>query len=89
MNIQEKAIEHYGIKHQAIKAIEEMNEAAAAISRWINGLGSVERMAEELADVSIMIDQLELGVETLQELTEAWRLEKLQKLEKRIGEVQK
>lgn len=51
---------HYGLDHQQMKTIEELGEAGSAIARHVlePGDANLEHMAEELADVQIMIDQL-------------------------------
>jgi hypothetical protein len=50
-----RAIQDYGKIPQKIKAIEELAELIEAVS-----IGNTRMIAEEMADVSIMIDQLEL-----------------------------
>lgn len=52
-NIHKKALEHFGIENQENKAIEEMAELIQAISKQTN-------IAEEIADVQIMLDQLKI-----------------------------
>lgn len=51
---------HYGLDHQQLKAIEELGEASAAISRYVLDPSdrNLRQLAEELADAQIMIDQL-------------------------------
>ena len=53
-------IAHYGYAHQKEKAIEELNELAQALARDLQGIGSRENIAEEMADVHIMLGQLQL-----------------------------
>lgn len=48
-------IDVYGAKHQKQKAIEELNELIDAIKSE-----DVENIAEEVADVSIMLTQLSM-----------------------------
>lgn len=47
--------EYYGYEHQKLKAVEEMSELTAAISRK-SEIGIIE----EIADVQIMMEQLQL-----------------------------
>ena len=54
--ILEKAIAHYGKGPQRDKAIEELSELIRALARC----DDYENLAEEMADVRIMLDQLEL-----------------------------
>lgn len=50
------AIAHYGRSTQWSKAIEELSELIRALAR----ADDAENVAEEMADVRIMLDQLEL-----------------------------
>lgn len=50
--------ENYGEQHQMLKAVEEMAELTQAILKRMSGEWSIRPYAEELADVSIMIEQL-------------------------------
>jgi phosphoribosyl-ATP pyrophosphohydrolase len=54
MNIYEKAIAKFGIEHQKKKVIEELSELIRAISR-----GDRANVIEEMADVTIMMKQLD------------------------------
>lgn len=54
------AIEHFGDCVQAMKAIEEMSELTKELSKWRIGEGNMDKIAEELADVTIMMEQLRL-----------------------------
>ena len=50
-----KAIaDHYGKKHQTIKAIEELAELIQALAK-----GDIENIKEEIADVRVMLEQIE------------------------------
>ncbi len=53
-------IAHFGYAHQKEKAIEELNELGQALARDLQGHGSRDNVAEEMADVYIMLGQLEL-----------------------------
>ena len=50
------AIMHYGRGNQQLKAIEELSELIRALARGDDS----ENVAEEMADVRIMLDQLEI-----------------------------
>ena len=54
-----KAIERYGKEAQKMKAIEELGELVQAVARDLEGHPDPENIAEEMADVSIMLDQLQ------------------------------
>ena len=50
-----KAIaDHYGKKHQTIKAIEELAELIQALAK-----GDTDNIKEEIADVRVMLEQIE------------------------------
>ena len=53
-------IAHYGYSHQKGKAVEELNELCQALARDIQGQGDRANIAEEMADVYIMLGQLQL-----------------------------
>ena len=73
------AISHYGCGNQIHKAIEEMSELIRALSR----MDSQENIAEEMADVRIMLAQLEIMFGNRAEVR-AWELRKLQRLSERV-----
>ena len=56
--------DHYGLQHQLNKTVEELIELVQAIQDYSFKLGmhddeiSTEHVAEEIADVTIMLDQL-------------------------------
>lgn len=65
--ILQRAIKHYGTHNQMLKCIEECGELSRAVSRILtelssgDGVTTEESMAnlqEELADVSIMVEQM-------------------------------
>ena len=73
--ILEAAINHYGSGHQQLKAIEELSELIRALARG----NDRENIAEEMADVRIMLDQLEIMLRNSAEVRE-WEYEKLMRL---------
>lgn len=54
------AILMYGKSKQQDMAVEEMAELIQALNKHRRGRESVEHIAEEIADVRIMLEQLEL-----------------------------
>ena len=66
MNIEERKKlykqihEKYGIKIQIVIAIEEMSELTKELTKTLRGYDRQENIIEEIADVRIMIEQLEL-----------------------------
>ena len=58
LNICRAAVDHFGEKSQIIVAIEEMSELTKALTKWEREIGSTSEIAEEIADVEIMLAQL-------------------------------
>ena len=73
------AIEKYGRGAQRDKAIEELSELIRALARC----DDPENVAEEMADVRIMLDQLELIFGNGQKVAR-YELLKLRRLDKRV-----
>jgi hypothetical protein len=73
MNIHERLLAKFGEENQKLKAIEEMAELIQAIIKGTN-------VAEELADVQIMIDQLKIIYPQWKE----WELIKIKHIEQNI-----
>ena len=73
------AIKHYGIWPQRDKAVEELSELIRALARCDDR----ENIAEEMADVRIMLDQLEIIFGNHDRVREI-ELEKLMRLNDRV-----
>lgn len=54
------AVACFGKLHQKIVAIEEMAELIQAICKDFRGKLNMENLVEEMADVQIMLDQLQI-----------------------------
>ena len=54
------AVEKFGELPQIIMAMEEMSELTQALSKYIRGKDNQDNIAEEIADVYIMLSQLML-----------------------------
>lgn len=84
--ILQNAIDTWGTRTQIVKAMEEMAELIHALSRMLLSMwlstgsdnAAPENVREEMADVSIMLNQLELifGDTTEEEIRKLLRLEK-------------
>lgn len=74
-----RAIQYYGQGNQRTKAIEELSELIRALARSDDH----ENIAEEMADVRIMLDQLEIMYGN-HALVRKYELEKLQRLDGRV-----
>ena len=77
-------VDYYGAKHQAIKAVEELNELAVELSKWVNGKGSRKHVLEECADVEIMLWQMQAIFGDWDD----WKAYKLGRVEGRIWKEQ-
>ena len=77
------AINHYGVEHQIDKSIEEMGELVTELARRRLDRGSREAIAEEIADVIIMANQLRIiyGGKLVDEIIDR----KLARLERNIN----
>lgn len=58
----DKILKFYGNEHQLIKAVEEMGELQMAIAKYLNG--EKHNIEEEIADVTVMMLQLTIGLDT-------------------------
>lgn len=54
------ALEKWGTEAQAMMAIEEMSELTKEICKLHRGKDNLEALADEIADVTIMMEQLRL-----------------------------
>lgn len=52
------ALDTFGANAQLAKALEELNEVQLEICRMVNGRGDVTHLAEEVADATIMLEQI-------------------------------
>lgn len=58
--VYEKALHTWGSKAQTMMAIEEMSELTKALCKNFRGNPNDEDIADEIADVTIMLEQLRL-----------------------------
>jgi len=77
-----KAIGHFGVQHQTTKAVEELAELTAELTRIQDARTTVNNIREECADAMIMCEQVALmyGYDEVQE----WKRIKLDRLKERI-----
>ena len=81
----QKAIDTWGLESQQIVAIEELSELAKEICKVKRGVGNLNHLAEEIADVEIMCDQLRYMF-AADGLVDEWKKRKLMRLRERLGE---
>lgn len=54
------AIDFFGDESQKIMVVEEMSELTKELCKELRGRGDVEHLADELADVEIMLSQIKI-----------------------------
>ncbi|MEE6129135.1 hypothetical protein V2E39_17170 [Chryseobacterium arthrosphaerae] len=83
-----KAIEKWGCRSQYEMAQEEAIELALAVRKHIrmNTKETFSHLAEEIADVKIMIEQMELMNPTLNWAVDEFMKSKIERLERRVTE---
>jgi len=82
VNIYEEALVVWGVKSQIAKASEELGELLVAMHHWNEGKCLSVDLAEEVADVEIMCNQLRKLVGD--ELVTGLKIKKLRELRKRV-----
>ncbi|MCQ2113329.1 MAG: hypothetical protein MJY95_08330 [Bacteroidaceae bacterium] len=83
MNLYERAVLTFGRMNQTIVAIEELSELQKELTKHLRGIGRNECLAEEMADVQIVMEQLLLIFDNGKEVQEE-KNRKLKRLEERI-----
>lgn len=81
--VYQKAIEKYGFLNQRMMLVEECGELLNEIAKANRGRTTVANIITELADVSIMVEQMAefFGVEAYQKEKER----KIERLKERLG----
>lgn len=77
------AIDKWGTKAQLTVAIEELAELIKEISKVKRGMGDMNNLAEEIADVEIMCEQLRY-IFDIDSVVDAWKESKLTRLANRL-----
>ena len=81
--IYQRAFEEHGSEMQIIVCIEELSELAKELTKELRGNGDKDRIADEIADVKITVEQMILYHEIGEEV-EAHMEAKLKRLEERL-----
>jgi NTP pyrophosphatase (non-canonical NTP hydrolase) len=84
IDIMNTAIATYGQDSQMLMAIEEMSELTKAICKYKRYGDNVDDIAEEIADVTIMLEQLKMMFDVYPEVEMNIDL-KLKRLERRLA----
>lgn len=83
MSLLQRAIAKYGKDAQMKMVLEEMSELQKEICKLWRGKDNRDAIAEEVADVEIMLDQLKLMLDIPYQV-EQHRQKKLQRLQERL-----
>ena len=86
MRTYSKALICYGVKNQMIVALEELSECQKEICKLLRGEGNVQNLAEEIADATIMLEQMRTYF-AINGMVYHQMDEKVSRLEKRMKEV--
>lgn len=78
MNIYERALAHYGAEAQTLMMFEEMSELQKELCKRSRGADNIDAIAEEIADVEIMLEQMKI----LHDCKSGVTYHKLRKLER-------
>lgn len=81
--VYESAIEQNGTQLQMIVAVEELSEAQKEICKYLRGNGNIDHLAEEIADATIMLEQLR-HIFKINSLVAVYMDEKVQRLAQRL-----
>lgn len=84
IKIYKQAIKTYGKKAQKLMAIEEMSELTKEICKDFRGKLDREHLIEEMADVTITIDQLIMMYEISKEEIVSMCIRKINRLKERL-----
>lgn len=77
------ALTTYGAERQVKKLFEEIGELQEALCKCIDGRDTVHHLAEEIADVQIMLIQIAILHDCVDEVAD-FRRAKIERLEKRL-----
>lgn len=83
LELYKKALETWGIESQMFMVMEETGEMLNALAKANRGRSTKEEIITELADVSIMVEQMALYFGFSEFMDE--RNKKLERLEKRLN----
>ncbi len=78
--VYDTAIEFYGRQHQMTVALEELSELQKEICKMLRGMGNTKHLAEEMADVEVILDQLKIMFSNELAIKE-WKQMKVNRLE--------
>lgn len=78
------ALRKWGVDAQVMMAVEEMSELTKEICKIFRGKGTLDNLADEIADVLITLEQLKL-IYDLSDLVDEHMAVKIHRLQDRLG----
>ena len=84
MQVMIDVIKRNGYKMQTMVAIEEMSELTKELVKFMRGEANTDAIAEEIADVEIMLHQLKIIYGIKDEDIEKYKIIKLNRLKERM-----
>lgn len=78
------ALERWGSESQTRMAIEEMAELTKELCKYLRGCGNAVSIAEEIADVEIILEQMKL-LYRCQPFVDEWKVKKLERLQEMLA----
>lgn len=85
LSILSLAIQHFGREAQERMMFEEMSELQKAMCKLSRGKGCIDDIAQEIADVEIMLEQMKILYQC-EKSTALWKHEKLERLKSLLNE---
>lgn len=79
----QRAIDKWGVNGQLTVAVEELSELTKEICKMLRNIGNINDLAEEVADVEIMCEQLR-HIYSIDEDVDDWKKYKLNRLANRL-----
>lgn len=80
-----RVLDTYGSWAQVMMVFEEMSELQKELCKYLRGRGSFEHIAEEIADVEIMLEQMKLLFYCADDVRD-WRRRKVERLKARLDD---
>ncbi len=79
----EAALKQYGADSQTVMVFEEMSELQKELCKHFRGANNVENIAEEIADVQIMLEQM-IILHDCDDAVKKYRRSKIERLKNRL-----
>lgn len=84
VKVYNKALGTYGERAQMVVAVEELSECQKEICKFLRGIGNAGNLAEEIADATIMLEQIRI-ISGLNEMVCEKMDQKIRRLDDRLA----